>query len=134
MQPRKKKSGGRVETIEEYLANVSGEQRAVLQTLRRRIRAAAPRAEECIAYGVPAFRLDGKFLVAFAAAANHCAFYPGSVLRELPVELRGYQTLKGTIRFQPDRPLPATLVRKLVKARMARVGSRPRRRAARRPS
>ena len=120
-EPRMK--GGRAKTIEEYLAGVSDDKRAALQALRRSIRAAAPRAEECIAYGVPAFRLKGRFLVAFAAAANHCAFYPGSVLRDLPVELRGYQTLKGTIRFQPDHPLPAALVRKLVKARMVRTGA-----------
>lgn len=123
-----------METIEQYLAGVSGEKRAALQALRRSIRTAAPRAEECIAYGVPAFRLDGRFLVAFAAAANHCAFYPGAVLHDIMPELRGFRTLKGTIRFQPGRPLPAALVRKLVRARVARLGSGRPRRAARRPS
>jgi uncharacterized protein YdhG (YjbR/CyaY superfamily) len=108
------------ETIDEYLAPLSSEKRAALEKLRRAIKSAAPEAEECISYDIPAFRLDGKLLVAFAAAAKHCAFYPGA----LPVkthkdELKAYDTDKGTIRFQPDSPLPATLVRKLVKTRIA---------------
>jgi uncharacterized protein YdhG (YjbR/CyaY superfamily) len=111
---------GEPRTIDEYLELVSGEKRAALQKLRAAIQAAAPEAEESIAYRVPAFRLRGKMLVAFGAAANHCAFYPGAY----PIEahkgaLENYDTSKGTIRFQPDKPLPAALVRKLVKARIA---------------
>ena len=80
----------------------------------------APEAEECISYQLPAFRLNGKMLVAFGAATNHCAFYPGSFPVEAPKdELKAYDTSKGTIRFQADSPLPAALVRKLVKTRIA---------------
>ena len=64
-------------------------------------------------------RLNGKFLVAYGDAANHCAFYPGSVISRLKSELKNYDTSKGTIRFPADKPLPAALVRKLVKLRMA---------------
>jgi uncharacterized protein YdhG (YjbR/CyaY superfamily) len=108
------------ETIDEYLAPLSNEKRAALEKLRRAIKSAAPKAEECISYQIPAFRLDGRLLVAFGAAKNHCAFYPGA----LPVkthkdELKAYDTTKGTIRFQADSPLSATLVRKLVKTRIA---------------
>ena len=106
-------------TFDGYLAALSAPQRAALEKLRKTIRSAAPKAEECISYGVPAFRLNGKFLVALAAVANHCSFFPGSALQALKVDLKGYDTGKGTIRFQPDRPLPAALVRKLVKARIA---------------
>jgi uncharacterized protein YdhG (YjbR/CyaY superfamily) len=106
-------------THDDYLARVSSDKRAALQKLRRAIKAAAPKAEECISYQVPAFRLNGKFLVAYGAAANHCAFYPGSVLTSLKSELRNYDTSKGTLRFPPEKPLPAALVRKLVKLRMA---------------
>ncbi len=106
-------------TIDEYLAAVSLDQRAPLETLRKDIRAAAPRAEECISYGLPAFRLNGKFLLAFGAAARHCAFYPGSIVQDFKEELKGYETSKGTIRFQANKPLPSALVRKLVKARIA---------------
>jgi uncharacterized protein YdhG (YjbR/CyaY superfamily) len=67
---------------------------------------------------MPAFRHDGKVLVWFGAGAHHCAFYSGAVVQSLAHELAGYETSKGTIRFQPDRPLPAALVRKLVKARL----------------
>jgi len=107
------------QTIDEYLAGVREDQRAALTKLRQAIKSAAPKAEECISYQVPAFRLDGRLLVAFGAATNHCAFYPGA----FPIdahrrELGAYATSKGTIRFQPDTPLPATLVRKLVKTRM----------------
>ena len=116
---RKGSAGTKPQTIDEYLAPLSDEKRAALEKLRTDIRAAAPKAEECISYQIPAFRLGGRLLVAFGAAANHCAFYPGA----LPVEshkdaLKGYKTSKGTIRFQPDRPLPATLVRKLVRTRI----------------
>ena len=105
-------------TIDEYLAGLSDDKRAALERLRKIIRAAAPRAEEHISYQIPAFRLDGKCLVWFGAAANHCALY-GVVEADKDV-LRDYDTSgKSTIRFQADNPLPATLIRKLVKARIA---------------
>jgi uncharacterized protein YdhG (YjbR/CyaY superfamily) len=108
-------------TIDEILAGVSAEQRAVLQKLRRTIHAAAPGAEECISYGLPAFRLNGRPLVAFGARPNHCAFYPMSstTVGMYRKELQDFETSKGTIRFTPDKPLPAALVKKLVKARLA---------------
>lgn len=108
-------------TPDAYLAAVSADKRAALETLRKNIKAAAPEAEECISYGVPAFRLNGKFLVAYAAAKNHCAFYPGAVIATLK-ELKNYDTSKGTIRFPADKPLPTALVRKLVKRRIAKIG------------
>ncbi len=112
-------------TIDEYLAPLSEDKRAALERLRKIIRAAAPKAEECISYQLPAFRLDGKAFIWIGAAANHCAIY--GVGGADADELEGYDTSKGTIRFQPDKPLPATLVRKLVKARIAKN-------AAKRPS
>jgi uncharacterized protein YdhG (YjbR/CyaY superfamily) len=130
---------GKPKTIDEYLAPLSDEKRAALQKLRRAIKAAAPKAEECLSYQIPAFRLGGRMLVAFGAAANHCAFYPGSAPVEIHKdELKAYDTSKGTIRFQADSPLPATLVRKLVKARIAEKGeppkaAQPTSRARRRP-
>lgn len=107
-------------TIDQYLKPLPADKKAALQKLRKVIRAAAPRAEECINYGIPAFRLDGKMLVAFGAAANHCSFYPGAYpVKALEDDLEAYDTSKGTVRFPADRPLPTTLVRKLVKARLA---------------
>jgi uncharacterized protein YdhG (YjbR/CyaY superfamily) len=108
-------------TIDEYLAQAKPDQRAMLQKLRRTIRAVAPTAEECISYGIPAFRLNGRSLVFFGAWANHCSFYPGSsaTLKKFRQELRDFQITKGTIRFSPDDPLPLALVKKLVKARIA---------------
>ncbi len=110
-------------TIDEYLAALNADQRAALKKLRKTIRAAAPKAEECISYQLPAFRLNGM-LVAFGATANHCAFYPMSsaTVEAYKDELKEYDTSKGTIRFQPSKPLPAALVRKLVKARIAENG------------
>lgn len=107
-------------TIDAYLATVSAEQRAALEKLRQAILAVAPKAEECISYGVPAFRLGGRFLVAFGPSGGHCAFYPGSTAIEAHQrELKRYDTSKGTIRFRNERPLAARLVRKLLKARIS---------------
>jgi uncharacterized protein YdhG (YjbR/CyaY superfamily) len=119
---RKRDPAAKPKTPDDYLAAVSPDKRAALQTLRKNIKAAAPKADQCISYGVPAFRLNGKFLVAYAAAKNHCAFYPGSVISKLK-ELKNYDTSKGTIRFPPDKPLPPALVRKLVKLRVAKMGA-----------
>lgn len=107
-------------TIDACLAKVPPAPRAALERLRRTIRAAAPRAVECVTYGVPAFRLDGRALVGFGAAARHCALYPMStaVMEAFAADLRPYDCSKGTIRFGVDAPLPATLVRRIVKARV----------------
>jgi len=107
-------------TIDEYLANVKPDHRKTLQKLRQTIRTTAPKGEECISYGIPAFRLNRRLLVFFGAWANHCAFYPGSTatLKKFRNELRNFQTNKGTIRFSPEKPLPAALVKKLVKTRI----------------
>ena len=110
---------------------MSSDTRAALEQLRKIIRAAVPRVEECISYQLPAFRLDGRMLVWFGATANHCAFYPGAVVEDLKDELEGYDTGKGTIRFQANKPLPASLVRKLLKARVAANAARQRRTGAR---
>jgi uncharacterized protein YdhG (YjbR/CyaY superfamily) len=123
----KKPESAKPQTIDEYLALWSADKRATLEKLRKDIQAAAPKAEEAISYGIPAFRLDGRLLVAFGAAVKHCAFYPGSHPVEAHKgELRSYDTSKGTIRFPVDRPLPATLVRKLVKARIAEYAGQKR--------
>jgi uncharacterized protein YdhG (YjbR/CyaY superfamily) len=110
----------KAKTVEEYLAALPEDKRAALEKLRKTIRSAAPKAEECISYGIPALRLN-KMLVGFGATATHCAFYPmsGSIVPAFQEELKAYDTSKGTIRFQPETPLPAALVRKLIKARMA---------------
>lgn len=108
-------------THDDYLAGLPRDQRAALDKLRRAIRAAAPKAEECISYQLPAFRLDGKVLVLYGATAKHCSFFPGSgtAVEAHKGDLEGYRTSKGTIRFDADKPLPATLVRKIVKYRIA---------------
>lgn len=108
-------------SIDDYLDTLSPENRAALQKVRRAVHAAAPGAEECISYGMPAFRVDGKLIAGFKAATHHCSYYPmsGDTVATLKTDLAGYETSRGTIRF-PARPgLPATLVRKLVKTRMA---------------
>ena len=107
-------------TIDEYLAALSARQRLPLEKLRKTIKSVAPRAEESISYGLAAFRQNGM-LVGFGATANHLGFYlmSASVLKSFPVGLKGYDLSKGTIRFQPEKPLPVSLVRKLVAARLA---------------
>ncbi len=107
--------------IDGYLATVRGARRAALEELRRTIRAVLPEAEECIRYGVPAFRLGGKLVAGFAATARGCSYFPfsGTTLRALSGALVGYDTTKGRLHFDPAEPLPAALVRRLVRARIA---------------
>jgi uncharacterized protein YdhG (YjbR/CyaY superfamily) len=112
-------------TIDEYLARVNPKQRAALQKLRQTIRTVMPNAEECISYGIPAFRLNGRSVVFFGAWADHCSFYPGSsaTLKKFRDDLKDFETSKGTIRFSPQKPLPSALVKKLLKARIAANGA-----------
>lgn len=107
--------------IDEYLAAIPGGARAALEKLRKTIRAAAPRASEVISYQIPAYKLNGKLLVSFAAHKNHCGFYVMSpdVMWVHAAELKKYDMAKGSIRFPADQPLPAALVTRLVKARIA---------------
>ena len=122
---------GEAKTIDEYLARLGDDQRAALQALREMIRAAAPQAEECISYKMPAFRLNGM-LVGFAAAKRHCALYAwnGTTVAEFAEVLKGYDVSKGTIRFTPDKPLPEALVRRLVEEKVALNAAKARGRGA----
>jgi uncharacterized protein YdhG (YjbR/CyaY superfamily) len=112
-------------TIDEYFAPLPADQRAALQKLRKAVKAAAPKAEECINYGLAAFRMNGKSIAGLGASANHLSYYPmsGSITNTLAADLKGYETSKGAIRFPVNKPLPATLVRKLVKARIAEIAA-----------
>jgi uncharacterized protein YdhG (YjbR/CyaY superfamily) len=112
-------------TIDEYFAPLPADQRAALQKLRKAVKAAAPKAEECINYGLAAFRMNGKSIAGLGASANHLSYYPmsGSITNTLAADLKGYETSKGAIRFPVNKPLPAPLVRKLVKARIAEIAS-----------
>ena len=105
-------------SIDDYLARLPAEQRLALETLRSQIRALAPEAVEAISYGLPTFKLNGN-LVHFGAAAKHCAFYPGAVVTAFADRLKGFETAKGTIRFQPDAPLPPDLIADIVRHRIA---------------
>ncbi len=108
-------------TIDEYLATVKGEKRASLEKLRERIRTIVPGAEECISYGIPAFRLDGKIVAGFLATAKGCSYFPfsGRTLTTLADELEGYERTKGSLHLDPATPLPAMLLRKLIRTRIA---------------
>lgn len=108
-------------TVEEYLASVPEPARGTLNSVRATIRSAVrPDTTEGISYGIPTFKYKGP-LIGFAAFSNHCSLFvmSGSVLEGFHDELKDYPTSKGTIRFPIDKPLPAVLVRKLVKARIA---------------
>ncbi|MCA9564113.1 MAG: DUF1801 domain-containing protein [Myxococcales bacterium] len=107
-------------TIDEYLAGVSPEQREALEILRGQIRAAVSGAEECISYGLPAFR-KGRVVCGFGATKKHCALYlfSDTALDAFVDDLAGFSVSKGTVRFQPDSPIPMPLVEKLVNARLA---------------
>ena len=110
---------GPAKNVDEYIAGVPKEARATLEKLRKTIRAAAPMASEVISYQMPMYKHHGM-VIGFAAFKDHCSIFPGSAVMDAhKVELKGYDTSKGTIRFPASKPLPAALVKKLVKARIA---------------
>lgn len=107
-------------SVDDYLAALPEAPRAALEKLRKQIKAAAPEATEVISYQMPAYRLNGRFLVSFAAFKNHCSLFPASarMLEEYGNELEPYFSGKGTIRFTTDKPLPSALVKKIIKTRI----------------
>jgi len=108
-------------SVEEYLEALPRQTRALLERLRKTIKAAAPEATEAISYPMPAFKDHGRSLVAYGAFKDHCSFFPMStkVIDDHMDELRPFYAGKGTLRFTADKPLPAALIRKLVKERLA---------------
>ncbi|MGD0161882.1 MAG: DUF1801 domain-containing protein [Candidatus Sulfotelmatobacter sp.] len=107
------------QTVDQYLARVPDPARTTLNKVRAVIRSVAPaEATEGISYGIPTFKYKGM-LASFAAFSDHCSLFPGAgPTIEFKNELKDFQTSKGTIRFAPDKPLPATLLKKLLKARI----------------
>ncbi len=116
-----KKAATAPRTIDEYLAGVPEPARSTVDRIRAVISSVVPpETTEAISYGMPTFKYEGS-LVAFAAFANHCSLFPmnSSLIKEFKKELKDFATSKGTIRFSVDKPLPASLVKKIVKARIA---------------
>jgi uncharacterized protein YdhG (YjbR/CyaY superfamily) len=110
--------------IDAYLATLPADQLEALQRLRAQIRRLVPDAEETISYGMPAFKLNGRAVVWFAAWKAHCSIYPltGTFLEAHGDALKGYRRTRGSLHFTPDQPLPPALVERLVRARLADLG------------
>ena len=111
------------ESVDEYIAQLPEDRRAVIEQMRRTIRAASPDATEVISYNMPAFRLDGRFLVSYEAFKRHYSLFPWSdaMVDELGEALRPYAVGKGTIRFPADEPIPVELVTRIVEIRNREV-------------
>ena len=110
--------------VDAYLAQLGEPKKSTLEALRRSILEVVPDAQECISYGMPAFRVGGKVVAGFAAFTNHLAYLPhsGTVLADLGDALEGYAHTSGSLHFAVDQPLPDELVRRLVEAKLARLG------------
>ncbi len=116
---KKANPGATPQTVDDYLSALPEDARATLEKIRKTIRAVAPKATEVISYQIPMYKQHGM-LVGFAAFKDHCSFFPGAKpVATYKDELKGYKTSKGTIRFPIGKPLPASLVKKLVKVRIA---------------
>ena len=107
-------------SVDDYLAALPEEPRAVLAKLRTTIKAAAPETTETISYQMPAFKDHGRFLVSYAAFKDHCSLFPASkaVMESLGEELKPYFSGRGTLHFTVDKPIPSALVERIVKARI----------------
>ena len=125
---RAKKGGVKPETVDDYLAQIPEPGRSTLNKVRASIKAAAPReATEVISYGMPALKHEAV-LIWFAAFADHCSLFPtGAMIEQFKSALLGYTLSKGTIQFPLNKPLPASLVKKIVKARVAYIADKARR-------
>ena len=107
--------------VDEYIERVPEPGRTTLSRMRATIKAAAPKeATEAISYGMPAFKYKGA-LVYYGAFSDHCSFFPGNagLIKEFEDDLKGFSIAKGTIRFPLEKPLPAKLIKKFIKARVA---------------
>ena len=114
--------------VDAYLASVEEPKRSTLEALRATILEIVPEAEQCMSYGVPAFRVQGKVVAGFAAFKNHLSYLPhsGKVLGQLAGDLSGYTMTKGSLHFPVDQPLPKALVNKLIVERVREVEQRSR--------
>jgi uncharacterized protein YdhG (YjbR/CyaY superfamily) len=121
---------GKPKSIDDYLSKLDPERRAALEKLRRQILSVVPDAEPCISYSMPAFRVGGKVVAGFLAASHGCSYYPfsGQTLGTLAAELAGYEHTKSALHFDTGRGLPLTLVRKLLKGRIAETQAKTSRR------
>jgi uncharacterized protein YdhG (YjbR/CyaY superfamily) len=131
MKAEKSKPGDYAKAIEDYLAKAPEPARKMLEEIRTIVREAAPaETVEVFSYGMPGFRYMGSLLW-YGAFKNHCGFYPGSppMIKSLAEELKGYKTTKGAIQFPYGKPVPAALVKKIVKLRAAENEARQRRKA-----
>jgi uncharacterized protein YdhG (YjbR/CyaY superfamily) len=110
-------------TVDGYLARVPEPARTTLEKMRAVVRSVVPEATETITYQMPTFKYKGRSLVAFAAFKNHCSLFPmsGAVIEKFKDDLEGFHTSKGTLQFPVDKPLPASLVKKIIKARIAEI-------------
>ncbi len=129
MTPAPKSSSGAAadrDRVREYLAKQPPGTRRQVRRIRDLIRFAVPRAVDGFSYGIPAVRVDGRLLLWYAGWKAHCSLYPvtPAVRRALAHDMTKYVVSKGTIRFPLDRPLPATLIRRVAKARLSELAWR----------
>ena len=117
-------------SVDAYIKSAPADAQPKLAQMRKLILSTAPKAEEGISYGMPYYKWNGA-LAGFALFTNHIGFFPGAIVKDFAKELEGYETAKGTVRLPLDKPLPVTLIKKLLKAGMARNAAKAKARSAR---
>ncbi|MBP1598125.1 MAG: hypothetical protein H6Q05_3502 [Acidobacteria bacterium] len=113
--------------IDDYMATVPEPHRTTLSAVRATIRAILPNAQECITYGIPTFKVHGIGVAGFSACKQHCSYFPmsGSVFSVMGKDVAKYEVTKGALHFAVDTPLPAALIRKLIRTRLRQIAEKP---------
>lgn len=110
-------------SVDEYLSNISAQQRAEYERIRKIVRQVVPEADEVISYGIPTFRYKGSYVLYFGAFKHHMSLFPGAPLA-IADKLQDFKVSKGTIQFTADHPVPESIITEILRVRLADIAKK----------